>query len=126
MWETPLRHRDDLIGILLGFGKINAELFQKRNEILGKREAIKKKRTEPSPGFSSIDQELDALNTTLGASPSKRRSSLNYISLPSFAMDQHHPETRALMQKYRLQRNYITQCYSKGNVLETTLQRLLD
>lgn len=125
LWNTPLRHRDDLIGILLGFGKTNAELFQKRSEILGRVDVIKKKRTEPSPGYNSIDQELEALNTTFQVSNSGRKASLNYISLPGFAKDCNHPETQALMHKYKAQRKYITQCYSNGNILETTLQQLL-
>lgn len=126
LWKTPFRYREDLIGILLGFGKINAELFQKRNEILGKGPVIKKKRTEPSPGYASIDEELEALNTTLRVSNFTGKASLKYINLPGFVKDCNHPETQALIRKYKAQRKNITKRYSKGNILEVTLQQLKD
>jgi hypothetical protein len=47
LWNTPMKDRDDLIGILLGFGRHNAELFQKRSEIQSYRMRLTKYRTTP-------------------------------------------------------------------------------
>ena len=43
--NTRLETREDLIGILLGYGKMNAELFQKRKKI-GIFEIIKKTKND--------------------------------------------------------------------------------
>jgi hypothetical protein len=122
LWNTPLKNRDDLIGLLLGYGKNNPQLFQKRREIRGIE--LKKKRTTPSPGYASVEEELKALNASLKSFSSEEKFTLNYLRLPGFVVDQSLPETNLLKKKYIKQRKFITEQYAKKNLLEVTLKRL--
>ncbi len=124
LWNTPMRGRADLIGILLGYGKTNAELFQKRNEIL-RKEGIKKGRTQPSQQFDSIDAELNFLDASLKSFSNEGKVSLHFMRLPGFVANPQHEETVQLRQKYTQQRKYITQRYIRRNVLEITLEQLM-
>ena len=114
LWNTPMKDRDDLIGILLGYGKNNAELFQKREE-------LKKERTKPSASYCSMDEELEALNNRLQSFSGEGKITLNYMRFPGFAADHHHRETVQLKKKYAEQRKRITTHYFRKNVLEATL-----
>lgn len=122
--NTLVKDREDLIGILFGYGKTNAELFQKRNEIWRKKVTLKKKRTIPSFGYHSIDEELRALNNSLQFFSKDGRFSLNYMRLPSFVADSEKEETIQLKKKYIDQRKRITKQYAKGKILEITLEKL--
>ncbi len=124
LWNTRMKERDDLIGILLGYGKINAELYQKRSEIGGRRPVIKQWRTTPSQGYDSIEEELCALRTTLQPFDKQGRTSLNLMRLPSFVADPNHPETAQLKKKYAEQRKQITRYFSQGQVLDVTFKQL--
>lgn len=125
LWNTPMRGRPDLIGILLGYGKTNAELFQKRSEILMSNPGIKKRRTQPSQSFDSIDEELNFLNASLKSFSNEGKVSLYFMHLPGFVACHQHEETVQLKQKYIQQRKYITQHYARRKVLETTLEQLM-
>lgn len=125
LWNTPMRERDDLIGVLLGYGKINADLFQKRTEIMVGNRKIKKKRTTPSSGYTSVEEELKDLNAALQSFSKEGKVSLNYMRLPGFKADWKNAETVQLSKNYRKQRKYITQRYSRDNVLEITFEQLL-
>ncbi len=122
--NTPIGDRADLIGILLGYGKNNAELFQKRNEILMRGTGIRKKRIKPSQGYKCIEEELDALNACLKSFSSEGRISLNYMRLPGFAADPELVETKRLRKKYIDQRRRITQRFIQNDVLETIMEQL--
>jgi hypothetical protein len=116
LWNTPMKDRDDLIGILLGYGKKNAELFHKRNEIL--------RRSTPSQGYASVEEELDDVNTSLHAFSDEGRFSLCFMPLPGFAANSKDPETILLKQKYKKLRRRITQHCAQGNILDITLEHL--
>lgn len=124
LWNTSLKDREDLIGILLGFGKHNAELFQKRNEIESYKLRLVRDRTEPSPGYHAINEELVALNATLQSFSNEGRVTLNYMRLPGFTADPNHSETKQLKKKYSKQRKMISHLYSRRNALKITLDRL--
>ena len=124
LWNTPMKDRDDLIGILLGFGRHNAELFQKRSEIESCRMRLTKYRTTPSLGYHSVEEELEALNAALQSFCGEGRITLNYARLPGFAADLNHDETRQLKKNYAQQRKLITRRYSRRNALEITLEQL--
>jgi hypothetical protein len=126
LWNTSISDREDLAGILLGFGKHNAELFQKRAEISSKKPTLKQFRTQPSLGFDSIEQELSTLHSQLQSFDGEGRYSLCFMRLPGFVAERHHRETKQLMRKYRQQRKYITKLFAQGNVLEITLKQLCD
>jgi hypothetical protein len=125
LWNTPMQDRDDLIGILLGYGKSNAHLFQKRSEIWRINTKIKKQRTQASQGYSSVDEELKHLNASLQSFSNEGRFSLNYIRLPSFVADPNTEETVQLKKKYSRQRKWITHHLSQGNLLEILFEQLL-
>ncbi len=124
LYNTPMHHRADLIGILLGYGKINAELFQKRNELLMTGAGIRKKRTTPSHGYQSIEEELAALNKSLQSFSKEGRITLNYMRLPGFAADPGQEETIRLRKKYIKLRRLITERFVQENVLETIAEKL--
>jgi hypothetical protein len=122
--NTPMNHRADLIGILLGYGKINAELFQKRNELLMTGAGIKKKRTTPSHGYCSVEEELEVLNKSLQSFSKEGRITLNYMRLPGFAADPEQEETIRLRKKYIKMRRQITEQFVQENVLQTIAEKL--
>lgn len=124
LWNTPMKDRDDLIGILLGYGKTNSELFQKRSEIWGKKLKLSKNRTKPSSGYLSVAEEQKALSDRLRPFSNEGRITLNYMRLPAFVADGNHQESIKLKKKYTEQRKNITQRYSHKNVLKVTFERL--
>ena len=126
MWNTALKNREDLIGILLGFGKINAQLYQKRAEILGNKMRVshlQKVRLSPSIGYRTLDEELSYLQTHLKRA-SDENALLHTIPLPGFAGDKQHPETKQLLKKYSEQRSHFSKKYAQGDLLEITLEQL--
>jgi len=126
LWNTPMREREDLIGILLGYGEVNARLYQRKAEIIGRKmsaQHLQKVRLLPSEGYHTIDEELAYLRSHLKTVPDE--NPLIYaIRLPSFVADKNHPQTLAILKKYREQRNCFSKKYEKGNVLEVTLKQL--
>ena len=114
--------REDLIGILLGYGKVNAELYQKREKIRNRINHTKSIFIERD--LISLNEELDALNARLKSFSNEGRLFLQFMRLPGFVADHSHPETALLRKKYREQRMRITQLYSKGRILEITLAQL--
>jgi hypothetical protein len=122
--NTSIRVREDLIGILLGYGENNAALFHRRHEITHRTRNLKKKNTKPSPGYCSTDEECAALNARLQAFSTEKRKSLNYMRLPGFVADPNHPETIQLKKKYIEQRKQITQRFSRRSVLEVVFEQL--
>ena len=126
LWNTPMKNRDDLIGILLGFEKFNAELFQRREEIwIRKGKAgITKRRTKPSPGYASVEEEFEAIQSSVQSFDKEEKPSIHYMRLPYFMAVPDHQETIQLSRKYSEQRKRITQRYAKGDVLEITFQQL--
>jgi hypothetical protein len=124
LWNTPIKDRDDLTGILLGYGKHNADLFHKRSEIEIRNRECKRKRTEPSPGYSTVEEELEILNTSLQSFSNEERVSLRLMRLPGFVADPKSEETNQLKKKYTQQRRRITQRFARGKILEITLKQL--
>jgi hypothetical protein len=122
--NTAIKNREDLIGILLGYGENNASLFQRRSEIAGRIASLKKKDTTPTAGYCSTEDELKALNAHLRPFSNEQRKLLRYMHLPSFVADPNHQETMQLKKKYMQQRKQITQHFSHKDVLEVVFERL--
>jgi hypothetical protein len=122
--NTAIKNREDLIGILLGYGENNASLFQRRSEITGRISSIKRKDTTPTPGYCSTEDELKSLNARLRPFSNEQRKLLRYMHLPSFVADPNHQETIQLKKKYTQQRKQITQHFSHKNVLEMVFEQL--
>ena len=119
--------RHDLMGICLGYGEKNADLFQKMTSLhnsLG--------RTGFSLTTPSVDQlkELEAEAALLeksfvsGANKHLHRKFLFNLGV-GFRALLSDPETSFLQQKYTAFHKKITQAYERANFLEKTLQLII-
>lgn len=125
-----LSNHQTLLGILLGYGKHNASLFDKRNQIspfVYKKEfpKIPVKVPTPSKNFSSLQEEFNSYFSVLTLFGDPGYSPLMIHSV-HFVADHKHPETIALKEKYRRLRGEISAIYAKGNFLEITLSKLTE
>ncbi len=121
-----LKRHHGLLGILLGFGKRNAWLFQNRDRILDNFQQFTLKINPlPSPGFKTLEEERSYYQNTLtGAfTEDNCRKCYKFLYLPGFVVDPDSPETQELREKYVRQREQIHDIYSHGDFLETTLKR---
>jgi len=119
VFEIALKGNHALLGVLLGFGRHNAELFARRNEIMHKKALM------PSSGFATLEEEyayLDAKLQSFTEEESEEWNSLG-LTLPCFAADLDHPETQKLKMKYRKQFKEIVQKYKGADFLEVTLRQ---
>lgn len=125
-----LSSQQTLIGILLGYGEHNAQLFDKRSQIghfVYRREfpRIPIKMRKPAKGFSSLREEFNSYFSLLTPFGDSGYSPLLVQSV-FFVADHKHPETIALQKKYRKMRGEISAIYAKGNFLEITLSKLTE
>jgi len=112
---TEILHGNaELLGMILGYGKHNSQLFYRR-EILKKEFTPKK--------LDLIAEEIAEINKKLQCR-SHRRNHLIFASLPTFVFDPTHQETQELNDKYEQQRKEFTNLYKNGKFLETTLRVL--
>lgn len=112
-----LKNSELLLGILLGYGQHNAQLFARRIElrkyILAK--ALTETKPLPSQGFSSIEEEEEFLDQKL-QSFSRPVNSIPWMILPvQCAADLDHIETKMLQKKYARLRNEISRRYAENN-----------
>jgi hypothetical protein len=122
-----LKEHHGLLGILLGFGKRNAWLYQKRERISEDFYPFTlKTHPYPSPGFKTLAEERAYYQNTLtGAfTHENSRKCFKFLYVPGFVADPESTETQELQKKYLQQRSFIHAIYSHGNFLETTLKRL--
>lgn len=120
--EKARKHDTATLGILYGFGKHNALLFQRRNEI---KERRGQRTTIKTQNFSK-DKELKNLNQHLQYFGDPRpNDELLFMLLPMFVADYEHEETKVLKKKYTSDRKRITQIYGRGNFLEVALEQFL-
>jgi hypothetical protein len=102
-------HNDEALwGILLGYGKHNAILYEKReNKLL-------------------MDLTLEKAESTANQLRGFGEYGYSPLVMGSvhFAAALTHPETRALQKKYRKLRAKISQIYAQNDFLEVTLQQL--
>ena len=89
---------------------------------------LTEKKTLPSPGFSSIEEEEEFLHHKL--QPFSRHDHHRHqipctISPVQFAADKDHSETKFLQKKYTHLRNEISRRYKENNnFLELTISQL--
>jgi hypothetical protein len=127
-----------LLGIILGFGKENAELFERKKEIdaflspqkFYSYEPYLKKpflRPIPRPGFTTLQEELDAIEI-------KSDGVIEGVDTPGIEWGLHYPlgflvdteKTDLPQLRARLRQDLIkaTSAYRKGNFLHVTLNEL--
>lgn len=117
LWNTEVKEKDDLIGILLGYGKVNAELYQRRKELGFNKALAEKHRVNPP-------KELVAIVAALEPFAPQKPGSPHFMGFPGFMADHTKAETRSLKKKYTEQRKQITEIFSQGKVSEIVLQQL--
>lgn len=124
-----------LLGILLGYGKHNAELFARRERLFlfvldqdipnqQRLPQLPFKEPLPSKGFSSIKEEYQFLKTHLQFFGDYDYSPL-ILQPVHFVADPDHEETKKLKQKYQALRHRISAIYAQGDFLEMTLNQLI-
>lgn len=125
-----LANNHELLGIVLGFGKQNSQLFQRREEILEVLEPhqIPKNlqiKIDPSPPYLNIEDELKDLWSKLAITnnyatffPIVDQNRVIFVGNPSYL------ETQKLQIKYEIQGKKIKEILSKEDWLEQVLLRL--
>lgn len=122
-----LNEHHGLLGILLGFGKRNAWLYQKRERISQDLYPFTlNTHPDPSPGFKTLAEERAYYQNTLTSAftHENTRKCFKFLYVPGFVVDPQSEETQELQKKYLEQRKAIHAIYSHGNFLETTLRQL--
>ena len=119
--KIPLFKEEELLGIALGFGRHNAELFQRREELKGTKFSL----ILPSPrkGFFSTAEELSYLRDHLKPTREMDDCLLRVIGV-GFVGDPDHPKTQALAKKYDLLQEKLISIFSKEDWLERVLFQL--
>jgi hypothetical protein len=132
IFKDVLESHHGLYGILLGYGRHNAQLFNRLAEIEGTRSrdkfSLTKKTLSPSEGFSTIDEEYHYLKEKLLPFDEFLGDNFNplFMLLPAFMADHTHPETQRLKTEYRQQYKNIIERYKKGDFLEVTLNQFVN
>ncbi len=110
-------NEDELLwGILLGYGDHNAEIY-------ARREALKNgKAIAPSPIYSSLEEELNAIDDLLMGFT--HEYFIDLISLPMFMCDPNHIETRMLKKKYQQVQEHLRAVYNSPDFFDLVLRQL--
>lgn len=120
-----------LLGIVLGYGRHNAQLFSRKVQIEEERESSisspLKIQILPTEGFSSLEEEYQHITDRL--MPIQQEDLWEWthpiLPLPGFIADLRDPETQQLRQQYREQHKQIIDIYKRGDFLEITLKALM-
>lgn len=120
VFDGVLRNHDVLLGILLGYGRNNAWLFHRREEI----KKLIWQRTERS---KDLEEELEHIQQSIEGFAGCDVLDCNplFLNIPGFCADPNDPETKLLKKKYTRQYKEIVQRYKKGDFLQITLEQLL-
>lgn len=126
-----IHHHEGILGILLGYGRHNSMLFQRKSDILGRCWAYGddvKKESEiltTSSGFNSREEELFYLDEKLGSfSEESEYSSLMPVAPLGFAADINHIETQKLKHKYGSVRKLINEVYTRASPIDVIFDML--
>lgn len=112
-----LHHRDDLLGILLGFGSYNPALFQQRHELIKKmRPSFLRNHLQRQDSASKIEE----LTTRLEGVGSYAYTPL-LVGEVYFAGDLDHQETKILKNKFAELRRKLSELYAGKDPLEIIL-----
>ena len=127
-----LKNHQGLIGTVLGYGRDNALLFHRREEVIsaeGKITALLKgsKFSLMTLLKNQSDEELEAIDRSLQLFDDRGILDFNplLMMLPGFRADPTTTETRALKVKYEQEYRKIIRHYQKGDFLEITLQQMI-
>lgn len=120
-----IKNNDLLFGILLGFGKYNSNLYQKREELKKLYEKYKHLLLPQAQIFKDLEENVNKITDIL--QPTEEIENLpKQVRTVQFVADQHHLETKALQLKYREQRNKILLVYSQeSDILKNTIEKMI-
>ncbi len=101
-FQDAIKNSELLLGILLGFGEHNARLYERRQKLERpkKTEQLLLKSIIPQPNFSTVEEEIDYLNSLLLPFGDYNYSPI-YAPIVHFVADHSHPETILLDVKYK-------------------------
>lgn len=129
--EEVLKNSDLPLGITLGFGRKNAELFQSRSKIEVSKQSnfspLEKLERSPSEGFTSLEAELEALSQLLQPVGIVPGEPLHYLGLmpPGFVGDKNDIETKELIATYSKEYREISTLFKEDDLLELALERFV-
>jgi hypothetical protein len=128
---VKLMNRDhEFLGIILGFGVHNSQLFQRREDILNVLEpdtipVYLNKTITPSLGYATTEEELSDLWTKLDSlNPSDQYFPIVNLNRVGFAVDPKHKETIFLRKKYEIQRQKINEILAREDWFKQILMSL--
>ena len=122
--KTNFYHRDDLLGICLGYGEKNADLFHKRRQILRSLGRLGfTLRVLSTEKRKNIESTLRTLEKSFHGGI-KVHSSRRFLFHPgiSFLADFTDPDTSKLQLKYTDAYKKIIQAYTQSPFLKRTLE----
>lgn len=121
-----LMYQHLLIGIILGYGRHNAELFQRRWILSHSENKIPfSLNPKPGKGFSSVEEELLYLEQHLQIL-TKKYGHLSLVTSVNFAADPSWPDTILLKRKYALLHKELTAIFKRDDWLEILLSKLTE
>lgn len=122
--EIIHRH-EGILGILLGYGRHNSLLFQRKADILGRCWGYSQNTKASNNNISlySTIEELNYLDKKLGFfSEESEYCPLIPIAPLNFCSDNDFPETKKLKEKYTFLRRKINETYANSNPFELILK----
>ena len=125
-----LANHDELIGILLGFGRENAHLYHLCSQITSKKEendfCEKFHFGDPwEKEDEEFEKKFDSIGWVSAYITGAHLKNLDLITLPGFCASIDHPETLHLKQHYLETKEKIITYYKDKDFLETTLAVLI-
>jgi len=109
-WEHLMHANYYLTGLLLGYGKRDSWLFQRRWEISDDRRNIRftlnRRKTIPMPEYLSIEEELKDIKRRFRGYQEETLESF-FMALPYYMTDCDSPESQALIEEYKKERKKI-------------------
>jgi hypothetical protein len=114
-----------LLGILLGYGRHNAELFERRHPLFGRRKIPYTIYPKPTSPFLNLEEELCFFKKKLQLVQPNRFGFLK-ISKVNFAADPASLETEKLCDHYALIHRELMHLFSYDNWFEILLEKLCE
>lgn len=125
-----LKMREGLFGTLLGYGRNNSQLFERKFNILGMHHdlyfSFNAPNPRPSSGFATTEEELNHLTQKLKRLDVSYPTPFTFIIPISFMVDRNDPETKIINHQLKKTQKKITALYREGPFLETTLKAFTD
>ncbi len=120
-------HHDALFGILLGYGRDNAWLFNEKSTISEKLNEFR----PPLKRDSSLEKKLAEIvqkTTPFNDVPREWKYVLQCprIPLPQFMADLNSQETKMLKERYNKEREGLYKIFARQGLVEATFEQLMD